>query len=396
MPRSTNRILTTHPGRLPNPDNYDEVQAARRSGDTKQLAEKSKPGIVEMIRRQKEIGIDIMSDGEFWKGRDQRFFDSRVSGITQIPLKEGELATLTMHLRERHSPEFKAFFEVYDRVGNTPRPGVVNPPATNRWAIVDKVTAVNPGQAMKDEIEIVKAGIAAAGESIDNFFFPVLGPGWLDHFIWNDYYKTEEEYVYALAEVAKHDFKAVADAGFVLQIDDPGLVDTWPMLTPVPTVEEYRERVELRIEATNWALEGIPEEQVRFHTCWGSWHTPHVTDLPFKHTVDVMLKVKALYYSVEAADVQHVLDYQVWEDGTARLPDGKIYVPGVIAHKTSTVEPPEWVAHQIVHYANIMGRENIVAGTDCGLGGRCYPDIAWAKLRALSEGAALASKQLWK
>jgi 5-methyltetrahydropteroyltriglutamate--homocysteine methyltransferase len=394
MLRSTDKILTTHPGRLPNPENQDEVQAARRSGDIKQLAEEAKPGIVEMIGRQKEIGIDIMSDGEFWKGRDQRFFDSRVTGITQVPLKEGELATLTMHLRERHSPEFKAFFEVYDRVGNTPRPGVVNPPATQRWAIVDKVTAVNPGQAMRDEVELVKAGITAAGESIDNFFFPVLGPGWLDHFIWNDYYKTEEEYVYALAEVSKHDFKAVTDAGFVLQIDDPGLVDTWPMLTPVPTVEEYRERVNLRIEATNWALEGIPAEQVRFHTCWGSWHTPHVTDLPFKHTYDIMLKVNAAYYSVEAADVQHELDWHIWED--AKLPDGAVYIPGVIAHKTSTVEPPELVADRLVRYANLMGKENVIAGVDCGVGGRCYPDIAWAKLRALAEGAAMASKQLWK
>jgi 5-methyltetrahydropteroyltriglutamate--homocysteine methyltransferase len=226
MPRSTDRILTTHPGRLPNPDTYAEVQAVRATGDVKKLAEIARPGIVEMIRRQKQIGIDIMSDGEFWKGRDQNFFDKRVTGIKQIPLKEGELPTLTMMLRERHSPEFKAFFEIYDRVGNTPRPGVVNPPATRRWSVYDKVTAVNPGQAMKAEVELVKAGIEAAGEKIENFFFPVLGPGWLDHSILNDYYEKEEDYIYALAEVSKHDFKAVADAGFVLQIDDPGLVDT--------------------------------------------------------------------------------------------------------------------------------------------------------------------------
>jgi 5-methyltetrahydropteroyltriglutamate--homocysteine methyltransferase len=147
------------------------------------------------------------------------------------------------------------------------------------------------------------------------------------------------------------------------------------------------------MEATNWALEGIPAEQVRFHTCWGSWHTPHVTDLPFRHTFDIMLKHNAAYFSVEAADVQHVLDYQIWE--TNRLPDGAVYIPGVIAHKTSTVEPPELVAHHITQYAKLMGRENVIAGVDCGLGNRCYPDIAWAKLRALADGAALASKQLW-
>ena len=393
MLRSTDRILTTHPGRLPNPGNFAQVQAARRTGDNKRLSELAQPGIVDTINRQKQIGIDIMSDGEFWKGRDQRFYDSRVTGIKELPLKDGDAPSLTWLLRERHSPEFQEFFYIYDRVGNSPRPGQSNPPATTRWAIVDEVKAVNPGQAMKEEIAIVEAGIAAAGEKKENFFFPVLGPGWLDHFVFDEYYHDEEKYVYALALVAKHDFKAVADAGFVLQIDDPGLVDTWPMLTPIPTVEEYRKRIELRMEATNWALEGIPAEQVRFHTCWGSWHTPHVTDLPFKHTFDIMLKHNAAYFSVEAADAQHVLDYQIWEN--AKLPDGAVYIPGVIAHKTSTVEPPELVAHHITQYAKLMGRENVIAGVDCGLGNRCYPDIAWAKLRALAEGAALASKQLW-
>jgi 5-methyltetrahydropteroyltriglutamate--homocysteine methyltransferase len=393
MLRSTDRILTTHPGRLPNPSNFAEVQATRKTHDTQKLSELARPGIVEMINRQKQIGIDIMSDGEFWKGRDQHFYDSRVTGIKEVPLKEGDAPSLTWLLSERHSPEFKAFFEIYDRVGNTPRPGQDNPPATTRWAIVDEVKAVNPGAAMKEEIAIVEAGIAAAGEKKENFFFPVLGPGWLDHFVFDHYYNDEEKYVYALALLAKHDFKAVADAGFVLQIDDPGLVDTWPMLSPEPTVEEYRKRIELRMEATNWALEGIPPEQVRFHTCWGSWHTPHVTDLPFKYTFDIMLKHNAKYFSVEAADVQHVLDYKVWEEN--KLPDGAVYIPGVIAHKTSTVEPPELVADMIVRYAKLMGRENIIAGVDCGVGNRCYPDIAWAKLKALSEGAALASKELW-
>ena len=277
-------------------------------------------------------------------------------------------------------------------MGNAPRVGVVSPPATDSFNIVSEVKPVGDA-AIKDEIALVKAGIAAAGENIDNFFFPVLGPGWLDHFVFNDYYKTEEEYIYALAAIVKADYKAVVDAGFILQIDDPGLPDTWAMLEPAPSVEEYRKRCEVRIEATNWALEGCPEDRVRFHTCWGSWHTPHVTDLPLIHTVDIMLKVKASAYSIEAADVQHVLDYKVWEE--VKFPEGKVFIPGVIAHKTSTVEPPELVAERIIQYANIMGRENVVAGADCGVGGRCYPDIAWAKLKALAEGAELASKRLW-
>jgi 5-methyltetrahydropteroyltriglutamate--homocysteine methyltransferase len=392
MQRSTDRILTTHPGRLPNPKNQAGVLAARNSGDQANFRKETTSGIVEMIHKQRDIGIDILSDGEFWKGRDQRFYDSRVTGIKALPLQPGQPASLTAQLRERTSPDFKDFYEIYDRVGNTPRPGVVNPAATERYAIVGPVEDAGSG-AIDREIETVKAGIAAAGERVENFFFPVLGPGWLDHFVFNDYYKTDEEYVYALAKVAKGDFKAVADAGFILQIDDPGLVDTWAMLHPEPTIEAYRKRVALRIEATNWALEGIPEERVRFHTCWGSWHTPHVTDLPLVHTVDIMLQVKAAAYSIEAADVQHELDWQVWE--TTKLPDGKVFIPGVIAHKTSTVEPPELVADRIIRYARIMGRENVVAGVDCGVGNRCYPDIAWAKLRALVRGAELASKALW-
>ncbi len=392
MQRSTDRIITTHPGRLPNPTNQAAVQAARNSGDETAFRKEATSGIVEMIKKQRDIGIDVLSDGEFWKGRDQRFYDSRVTGIKELPLQPGQPPSLTFQLRERTSPEFRGFYEVFDRVGNTPRPGVVNPPASTRYAVVGPVEEVSSG-AIQREIELVKAGIAAAGGRVEDHFFPVLGPGWLDHFVFNDYYKTDEEYVYALAKVAKGDFKAVADAGFILQIDDPGLVDTWAMLSPEPTVEEYRKRVALRIEATNWALEGIPEERVRFHTCWGSWHTPHVTDLPLVHTVDIMLQVKAAAYSIEAADVQHELDWQVWE--TTKLPDGKVFIPGVIAHKTSTVEPPELVADRIVRYARIMGRENVVAGVDCGVGNRCYPDIAWAKLRALARGAEMASKVLW-
>jgi 5-methyltetrahydropteroyltriglutamate--homocysteine methyltransferase len=392
MHRNTDRILTTHPGRLPNPANHAQVIAAKNSSDEATFRAQAKSGIVQMIERQKQLGIDIMSDGEFWKGRDQKYYDSRVTGIKSAPLQPGQAPSLTFQLRERHSDEFRSFFDAFDKVGNAPLPGVINPPASQRWAIVDEVKAAGDA-AIKGEIELVKSAIEAAGESVDNFFFPVLGPGWLDHFVFNDYYKTEEEYIYALALVAKADFKAVADAGFILQIDDPGLVDTWAMLDPAPSVEDYRARVALRIEATNWALEGIPEEGVRFHTCWGSWHTPHVTDLPLKHTVDIMLQVNASAYSIEAADVQHELDYQVWEE--TKFPDGKVFIPGVIAHKTSTVEPPELVAHRIKQYARIMGRENVIAGVDCGVGGRCYPDIGWAKLKALAEGAALASKELW-
>jgi 5-methyltetrahydropteroyltriglutamate--homocysteine methyltransferase len=197
-----------------------------------------------------------------------------------------------------------------------------------------------------------------------------------------------------MAAMFQGEYEAVIEAGFILQIDDPGLADKFGMFYPPITVDAFRKHAELRIEATNWALRNIPEDRVRYHTCWGSWHTPHTTDIPFKHIVDLLLKVKAQAYSVEAADVRHELDYQVWED--VKFPPGKIYIPGVIAHKTTSIEPPELVAHRIVRYATIMGRENVIAGTDCGYGNRVYPDIAWAKMKAMAEGAALASQQLWR
>ena len=231
MHRNTDRILTTHPGRLPNPANMAAVQAAKAGGDKAAFESETKTGIAQMIARQKQIGIDIMSDGEFWKGRNQAYYDSRVTGITSMPLQPGQSPSLTHDLRERTSPEFKAFYDAFDKVGNAPMPGVVNPPASVRWAITSEVKSQGDA-AIKEEIALVTNALEAAGEKKENFFFPVLGPGWLDHFVMNDYYKTEEEYVYAMALVAKADFKAVADAGFVLQIDDPGLVDTWAMLEP--------------------------------------------------------------------------------------------------------------------------------------------------------------------
>jgi 5-methyltetrahydropteroyltriglutamate--homocysteine methyltransferase len=394
MQRGSERILTTHPGRLPDPENQAEIMKARREGAANFDA-LVQAGIAEIVRRQKQIGIDIMSDGEFWKARDQRYFDSRASGIETRPASPGEAVSVLVAQRERRSPAFKAFWEIHDRVGNTPMPGVeVQGPGiqTQRSAIAGSLTP-KPPDAILHEIENVKAGIAAAGENVDDFFFPVLSPAWLGHFVMNDYYKSDEEYAHALAAFFKNDYRAVVDAGFVLQIDDPSLCTRWGMTDPEPAIEDYRKFARIRVEALNWALEGIPEDRVRYHTCWGSWHTPHTTDIPFEHIVDLLLSVHAGAYSIEAADVRHELDWKIWEQH--KFPEGKIFIPGVIAHKTTTIEPAELVAERIVRYANLMGRENVIAGLDCGVGGRCYPDIGWAKLQALVDGAKLASRRLW-
>lgn len=392
MQRSTERILTTHAGRLPNPDNIAAIMQARADNNQALFDQLMQAGVADRVHQQMAWRNDIHSDGEFWKARDAQYYNSRVSGVTMQPLQPGEGASILVHQQERHMPEFQDFYAVYDQLGNIPRPGVVNPPAVSRAVITGPMTY--KGQAaITHEIAVVKAGIAEAGARLEDFFFPVLGPGWLGHFLFNAYYPTEEAYVYAMAEMFKGEYEAVVEAGFILQIDDPGLADKFGMFTPPITIEAFRKHADLRIEATNWALSNIPAEKVRYHTCWGSWHTPHTTDIPFRHIVDLMLKVKAQAYSVEAADVRHELDYLVWEE--VKFPEGKIYIPGVIAHKTTTIEPPELVAHRIMRYADIMGRENVIAGTDCGYGNRVYPDIAWAKMRAMAAGAELATRQLW-
>ena len=249
--------------------------------------------------------------------------------------------------------------------------------------------------ALAQEITAFKAAIARSGRTVDETFFCVIAPGWLDHFIYNEYYKTDEEFIFALAEALREEYLAIVDAGFILQIDDPGLVDWWDMLKPALSVDDYRNKfARLRVEAINHALKGIPEDRVRYHLCWGSWHGPHTHDLPFEHIVELMLQVNAQCYSFEAANVRHEHEWKLWQD--VKLPDGKILLPGVVSHSTNLVEHPELVAERIMRFAGAVGRENVIAGTDCGLGGRVHSEIAWAKLGALVEGARLASKRLWR
>ena len=210
----------------------------------------------------------------------------------------------------------------------------------------------------------------------------------------NAHYPNAEAFLEGIANALAVEYRAIVDAGFLLQLDDPGLPDTWDMLDPPPTLDEYRRYAALRIEALNHALKGIPEDRVRYHICWGSWHGPHTADLPLREIIEVMLRVNAQAYSVEAGNVRHEHEYKVWRD--VKLPAGKILIPGVVSHATNVVEHPEVVADRLLDYARLVGRENVIAGTDCGLGGRVHSQLAWAKLAALTEGAQLASRELWK
>jgi 5-methyltetrahydropteroyltriglutamate--homocysteine methyltransferase len=393
LKRSTDRILTTHPGRLPNPDNYAEIMDARRLGNQGRFDELTSGGIRDMIRRQREIGIDILSDGEFWKVRDQRWYDDRCSGVLVRPLQPGEASFNQLSARrEGRMAEFREFYAIYDQLGNTPVPGATRR-AAEMYHVITGPIQTTSGEAGRQEVQRTRDAILAAGEDLADFVFPVVAPGWLGHAVHDEYYHDRDKFNYALADILKNDYRAVIEGGFTLQIDDPALMTRNTVVDPPMDRQEYRKDCEARIEATNWALEGLPEERILYHTCWGSFHTPHTTDMPLEWVIDLLPKLHVGAWSLEAADVRHVLDYQLWE--RFKLPDGKSYYPGVIAHKTTTVEPPELVAHRLVQYANMMGKENIVASVDCGVGGRCYPEIGWAKLGSLVEGARLASQQLW-
>jgi 5-methyltetrahydropteroyltriglutamate--homocysteine methyltransferase len=385
MKRSTDRILTTHAGRLDGPPELMQLSRdvmAGRARDLNALTPQVQSGIVDVIRKQDKAGIDIISDGEVGKFGfgSLPYYSRRLSGLKTRPLKPGEAPFMALQTNERI--EFAEFYKDLQFV-----------PAPSERAVCSGPVSYIGQEEVTRDIELFKSAEAEAKVKAEERFMCVLAPGWLEHFFYNEYYPTDEEYLFALAGAIKHEYKAIVDAGFILQIDDPALPDTYDMIVPSPSIEEYRKFAAIRIDAVNQALQGIPEDRVRYHICWGSWHGPHTHDLPLKHVIDLMLKVKAGAYSVEAANPRHEHEWKIWKE--VKLPQGKILIPGVVSHASNVVEHPELVADRIMLYADLVGRENVIAGTDCGMGLRVHPQIAWAKLKALGEGAALATKQLY-
>jgi 5-methyltetrahydropteroyltriglutamate--homocysteine methyltransferase len=246
-------------------------------------------------------------------------------------------------------------------------------------------------EALRADLENFKA--ALKGVEVSEAFLPANTPGTIEHWLRNDYYPDQEAFVYGIAEAMRVEYRAIVEAGFLLQIDDPDLPDGWQMY-PQMSVAEYRRYATLRVEALNHALRGIPAEKVRLHVCWGSFHGPHQSDIPLKDIIDIIFRVRAGAYSIEASNPRHEHEWRVFED--VRLPEGAMLVPGVVGHCTDFVEHPALVAERLVRYAKLVGRENVMGGTDCGLGPRVgHARIAWAKLEALAEGARLATRQLW-
>jgi len=395
MKHSESAIRTSHAGRLPpvgaTAGKY-ATWSPRSSGepateDAGQLVQE----VAAVIKKQVEIGISCVGNGEFWNGRSFAYYAEQFGGVITRPLKPGEKGSHREDARERD--DFPKLYADMDRVGTM----FCVPGEQPRFSPPHKMVLTGPVKgratdAIKREIEVYKKAIKTAGGA-DEAFICVFAPGWLDHHIFDDHYHDDEKFVFAIAEALRDEYRAVVDAGFILQIDDPGIADSWDMIRPEPSVAEYRRYVKIRVDALNHALAGLPEDRVRHHFCWGSWHGPHTHDIPMKDVIDLVLEVRAQCYSFEAGNVRHEHEWTLWKD--IKLPDGKFVMPGVVSHATNIVEHPELIARRIRNFAEAVGRENVIAGTDCGLGSRLHDDLVWAKLSALAEGARLASKSLW-
>ena len=395
MRHSTDRILTTHAGSLPRPDALREAWA-KPGATTAEIDALLKAAVSDVVKAQQAVAVDIPNDGEFGKPmRDASdlaawgtYIFGRLSGFGPTPAGAAAPARATPGQAMRivgERWEQREFADFYAE-------GAGVPSTASRPCCIGPITYSGEA-AVKRDLADLKAADAAG---IKEAFVTSIAVGSLEMFCrgQNAHYARAEDFLDAIAKALAVEYRAIIDAGFLLQLDDPGLPDTWDMLDPHPTLEQYKSYALLRIEALNQALAGIPEDRVRYHICWGSWHGPHTADLPLKDIADVMLRVKAQAFSVEAGNVRHEHEYKIWRD--AKLPDGKILIPGVVSHATNVVEHPELVADRLLNYARIVGRENVIAGTDCGLGGRVHPQLAWAKLKALAEGARLASQELWR
>ena len=405
MKNSAHEIQTTHVGSLPRPDDVIERAARRQAGEAVDPAEyqaRLNDAVIDVVRRQKGAGISIPGDGEYGKEMGQRinygawwsYSFQRLGGLKlgtelyRMPAVRSahDHVTLTSFGDRRDRALFPAAYADPESGVSTNRGG----PGMKLPVAIDKITYTGH-DAIAADIAHFKAGLAAAG--IDEGFMTSIAPGSCSR-IGNEYYKTDEELLFACADAMREEYKAIIDAGLILQLDDPSIAENWDQVNPEPSVEAYRRFSMIRVEALNHAIKGLPKDRIRFHLCWGSWHGPHVTDIPMKHIVDVMLAIDVQAYSFEAANVRHEHEWRVWQD--VKPPAGKILIPGIVSHATNVVEHPELVCDRIVRFANLVGRENVIASTDCGLGGRVHPDIAWAKLRTLAEGAALATKELWR
>jgi 5-methyltetrahydropteroyltriglutamate--homocysteine methyltransferase len=401
------RILATHTGSLIRPPELLAFLAAKERGqpvDEAAYQRALSDSVTDVVHHQVEVGIDVPDDGEMGKASWITYLYERVSGLEVRPV---QLEGGTMYPPSRDRQAFPGAYAAMDALENAS----VNESNAAASSDLPDEQAAAEGQgvawvctgpltydrtAIDRDIANFKA--ALEGQDVVDGFLPVVAPAsayWLQ----NEHYDSEEAFIFALADALSEEYRAIVDAGLLVQVDDAVLMhEADTMISRGQSWEDYRRWADLRIRALNHALDGLPEDRVRYHVCWGSWHGPHVFDPELKDMVDLILAVNAGTYAMEQANARHEHEWRVWEDVT--LPEGKKLIPGVVTHHTNVVEHPELGAQRLVRLANVVGRENVLAGTDCGFAQgafieRVHPEIQWAKLQALSEGARLASKELW-
>jgi 5-methyltetrahydropteroyltriglutamate--homocysteine methyltransferase len=401
MRKSSDAILTSHAGSLPRPDDLIEANHQRELGKVDEAAFQKKltESVGEVVRRQVAAGITVPGDGEYGKSMGSKvnyraWWSYSFERLSNLTIEDIDRDTMPVHRSTPGNTVLSTFADRRDRdrfrvAYADPDSGITTGPRPMNWPFAVGPVAYTGHDAIAHDIANFKTALKANG--VSEGFMTSIGPASCAR-IGNRHYKSDDEFVFACADAMHEEYKAIVDAGLVLQIDDPAIAENFDQINPEPTFEEYRKFTEPKIEALNRALKGLPQDRIRFHLCWGSWHGPHMTDIPMKEIIGLMLKINAGAYSFEAGNVRHEHEWSVWKD--TKLPDDKLILPGVVSHATNVVEHPELVAERIGRFARLVGKERVIASSDCGLGGRVYGDIAWAKLETLAQGAAIASKQL--
>jgi 5-methyltetrahydropteroyltriglutamate--homocysteine methyltransferase len=397
MRRENGRILTTHGGNLPRPKDLDELIA---QGDREAIDARLPGAVAEVVARQIECGLDTVNDGEYVKAANlsgySGYIHSRVTGWEVLPI-DPDVPPKREYVAARDKADFPGTYASglwLAGAGGPIRPGFSTPgnapkTPTSTRVCTSPITYIGQDAIARD---VAAMKTAVEGKEVDGFI-AALGPLSLGAGATNAHYASEEEYMFAVAEALREEYRAVTDAGLVLQIDEPEFATTW-QFHPTWSVEDLRRYLEFAVEVINHSIDGLPAEQIRMHTCWGSGHRPHTHDIGLEHIADLLIKVNTQAYAIESGNVRHAHEWRVWED--VKLPEGKILAPGVVSHATDLVEHPELIAERLTNFAGVVGKENLQAGTDCGIGSRVgHEEIVWAKLAALSEGAAIASRRLW-
>ena len=389
MKHSTERILTTHVGSLIRPPALQDFLRAKQAERPYDVAAYNRclaQSVAEVVRKQAEVGIDVVSDGEFGKSISwSQYVLERLSGFERRPIKPGARNPFTRGVDRERFAEFYAELDAREGVATTVEAVCVGP-----------ITYTGQNE-LKRDIENFKAALHSV--EVTEAFLPVAAPASVIPDRKNEYYESDEQLIRAIGAAMRTEYRMIINAGFLVQLDDARAAVTYDRMVPPASFADYRKWLALQIDVLNEAIKGLPPERIRYHVCWGSWPGPHASDVPLKDIVDIILPANVGAFVIEGANPRHEHEWRVWE--TVKMPPGKVLIPGVISHATNVVEHPELVAERITRLAGLVGRENVIAGTDCGFAQgpfhrRVHPTIMWAKLGALAEGARLASAQLWR